>query len=67
MKCKTLTLFVNTFTAYDQYTVLNREYSKDPIEMQLSQKQKTFSECLSAFLKSTLNIKHIQKIDDIHS
>ena len=61
VKCKTLTLFVNTFTAYDQYTVLNREYSKDPIEMQLSQKQKTFSEFFSAFLKSRLNFEHIPK------
>ena len=67
MICKILRLFVNTFTAYDKYTVHNREYSKDPIDMQLSQKQKTFSECLSAFLKSTLNFEHIQKIDDIHS
>ena len=57
----------NTFTAYDWYSVPNREYLKHPIDMQLSQKQKTFSEFFSAFLKSRLNFEHIQKIDDIHS
>ena len=61
-------MFVNTFTAYDKYTVLNREYSKDPIEMQLSQKQKTFSEFFSAFLKSKLNFEDFQKKkDELHS
>ena len=33
----------NTFTAYDKYSVLNREYLKHPIDMQLSLKQKAFS------------------------
>ena len=67
MICKILTLFVNTFTAYDKYSVLNREYLKHPIDMQLSQKQKAFSEFFSAFLKSRLNFEHIQKIDHTHS
>ena len=67
MICKILRLFVKTFTAYDKYSVLNRECLKHPIDMQLSQKQKTFSEFFSAFLKSRLNFEHIQKIDDIHS
>ena len=35
--------------------------------MQLSQKQKTFSEFFSSFLKSTLNFEHSQKKDDSHS
>ena len=35
--------------------------------MQLSQKKKTFSEFLSAFLKTRLNIEHFQKKDDPHS
>ena len=34
--------------------------------MLLCQKQKTFSQFLSAFLKYTLNFKHFQKIDDPH-
>ena len=64
---KILGLFVNTFTAYDKYSVLNREYLKHPIDMQLAGKQKTFFQFFSAFLKSRLNFEHIQKIDDIHS
>ena len=35
--------------------------------MFLSQKEKTFSEFFSSFLKSTLNLKQIQKKDDPHS
>ena len=32
--------------------------------MQLSQKQKTFSQILSLFLKSTLDFEHFQRKDD---
>ena len=35
--------------------------------MQLSKKQKTFSEISFAFLKSILNFKHLRKKDDPHS
>ena len=35
--------------------------------MQLSRKQKTFSEFFSAFLKSSLNFEHFQEKDDSHS
>ena len=38
-----------------------------PIQILLSQKQKTFSELFSAFFKSTLNFEHSQKKDDPHS
>ena len=38
-----------------------------PIQMQLSKKQKTFSEVFSAFLKSRLNFEHFRKKDDPHS
>ena len=58
--CKILRLFVNTSTAYDKSSVLNREYFMQLINMQLSQKQITFSELFSAFLKSILNFEHIQ-------
>ena len=34
------------------------------IQMELSQKQKTFSEFFCAFLKSVLNFKHLPKNDD---
>ena len=59
--CKILRLFVNTFTAYDKSSILNREYLTHPIHMQLSQKQETFSDFFSAFLKSRLNFEGIQK------
>ena len=55
-----LRLFVNTFTVYDKYSVLNKEYLTHPIHMQLSQNRKTFYQCFSAFLKSRLNFDHIQ-------
>ena len=35
--------------------------------MQLSRKQKTFSQFFCAFLKSSLNFEHFQKKDDSHS
>ena len=35
-----------------------------PIQIQLSQKEKTFSQFLFAFLKSIFNIKHLPKNDD---
>ena len=65
--CKFLSLFVNTFTAYDKYSVLNKQYLLHPIHIQLSQKQKAFSQLFSAFLKSPLNFVYIQKKDDTHS
>ena len=38
-----------------------------PIQMQVSRKQKTFSEFFAAFLKSSLNFEHFQTKDDSHS
>ena len=35
--------------------------------MQSSQKQKTFCQFLSAFLKPILNFEHIQQKDDTHT
>ena len=37
------------------------------IQILLSQKEKTFSELFSAFLKSTLNFEHSPKTDHPHS
>ena len=59
--CKILGLFVNTLTEDDKYCHLYRENLTQPIQILLSQKQKTFSQSLSAFLKSTLNFEHFQK------
>ena len=67
MLWKILRLFVNTMTADDKYSLLNRDNLTKPIQILLSQKQKTFSQIFSAFLKSTLNFEHFQKKDDPHS
>ena len=65
--CKILSLFVNTLTADDKYSLLNRDNLTQSIQTLLSQKQKTFSRIFSSFLKSTLNSEHFQKKDDPHS
>ena len=65
--CKISRLFPNTLSADLKYSVLNKDNLTQPIQMQLSQKQKTFSEFFSAFLKSSLNFEHFQKKDDCHS
>ena len=62
-----LKLFVNTLTADDKHYLINRDNLTQPIQMQLSQKQKTFSEFFFAFLKSILNFKHLPKKDDPRS
>ena len=58
---------VNTLTADDKYSLLNRDNLTQSIQTLLSQKQKTFSQIFSSFLKSTLNFEHFQKKDDPHS
>ena len=65
--CKISRLFPNTLSADDKYSLLNRDNLMQPIQMQLSQKQKTFSEFFCAFLKSSLNFEHFQTKDDSHS
>ena len=62
-----LRLFVNTLTADDKYSLLNRDNLTQPIQILLSQKQKTHSRFWFAFLKSTLNFEHFRKKDDPHS
>ena len=64
---KILGLFVNTLTVDDKHYLLNRDNLTQPIQIQLSQKQKIFSEFFFAFLKSILNFKHLPKKDDRHS
>ena len=58
---KILRLFVNTLTDGAKYSLLYRDNLTQPIQVRLSQKQKTFSIFFSAFLKSTLNFEHFQK------
>ena len=60
-------LFVNTLAVNDKQYLLNRDNLTQQIQMQLSEKQKTFSEFFFAFLKSILNFKHLPKKDDPRS
>ena len=61
-------LFPNTLSANSRYSLHNRDNLTESIEMQLSRKQKTFSEFFYAFLKASLNVEHFQKEkDDPHS
>ena len=64
---KILSLFVNTLTDDDKYCVLYRDNLTERNQTLLSQKQKTFSESFSAFLKSTLNVEHSRKKYDPRS
>ena len=64
--CKISRLFPKTLSADGKYSLLNRDNLTQPIQMQLSRKQKTFSEFFSAFLKSSLNFEHFLKKDDPH-
>ena len=61
MLCKILGFFLNTLTDEDKYSLLYRENLTQPIQVVLSQKQKTFFQFFSTFLKSTLNFEHFQK------
>ena len=58
---KSLRLFVNTLTDGDNYCLLYRDNLTQTIQILLSQKQQTFSQFFSLFLKSTLNFEHFQK------
>ena len=60
-------LFPNRLSGDGKYSLFNRDNLTQSIQMQLSRKQKTFSEFFCAFLKSTLNFEHSQKKDDSHS
>ena len=67
MKCKILRLFVNTLTAYDKYSMINRDTLTQPIQMELPPKEETFCDFFSEFLNSALRFKYFQKKDDSHS
>ena len=65
--CKILRRFVNILKSVDKYSLINRQYLMQPIQVQLSQKQKTFLGFFSAFSQSKSNFEHFQKRDDPHS
>ena len=51
----------------EKYSLLYRDNLTQPIQILLSQKEKTFSQFFSAFSKSTLNFEHSGKKGDPHS
>ena len=59
--------FVNTLAADGKYLVQYCENLQLPIEMQLSEKRKAFSEFFVPFLESTSNFKHFDQKDYGHS
>ena len=62
-----LRVFVNTLTADGKYPVQECQNLQIPIEMQLSEKRKSFSKFFVPFLESTSNFNHFEKKDDCHS
>ena len=57
-------MFVNTLTADDKYSLLNRDNLTQQNQTQLSQKQKAFSQFFLGFSKYTLNFEDFEKRDD---
>ena len=60
-------MFVNILTSNDKCFFLNRDNLRQPIQMQLPEEQKIFSQFSAAILKSRLDFEHFQKNDDHHS
>ena len=60
LTCQILGLLVNTMAADEKNPVLNKDNLMIPIQTQLSQKQKTFSEFFAPFLKCTINFKYFE-------
>ena len=56
--CKISRLFPNTMSGDIKYSLFNRNNLTQPIQIQLSRKQKSLSQFFSAFLKSALNFEH---------
>ena len=61
LTCQILGRLVNTFAADEKYPVVNSDKLPIPIQMQLSYKQKKFSEFFAALLKFKLNFGHLEK------
>ena len=66
LTCEVLGLLANTLATDEKYPVLHRDNLTTTIQMQLSQKQKDFSQFSVSFLKSRLNFKHFETKDEPH-
>ena len=54
-------MFINTLTPDPKYSLLKRDNLRQPIQIQLLQKQKIFSQIVAAFLKASLNFELFEK------
>ena len=66
LTCKILRLLVHTFAADEKCPILNRHKLRIHIQIQLSEKEKTFPEFSAAFLESRLNLKIFELKNDPH-
>ena len=58
---KIVRLFFNTLTVNDKHYLFTRDNLTETIQIQLSQKRKTFFQFFLPFLKSIINFKHLPK------
>ena len=58
---KILRVLVNTLTADVKYCLHNEKDLREPIQLQLSTKNKLFSKCFAAYLKSTPIFESFEK------
>ena len=61
-----LRMFVNTLAIDLMYPVQGCENLQLPIQMQLCEKQKNFSQFFVPFVESSSNLKHFEKKVDCH-
>ena len=66
LTCKILGLLVNTLATDEGYPILNRDNLMIPSQMQLSQKQKTFSQFLIPYLKYSSNLEDFEEKEYPH-
>ena len=64
---KILRLFFKILAVNEKLYLLNRDNLTQAIQIQLSEKQKTFFKFFLAFLKSILNFKRLRKKNDPRS
>ena len=54
-------------SANHKYSLLNRDNLRHPTQIELSQKQKTFSQFVAAFLRTRLNFENFHEKGAPHS
>ena len=67
MSCEILEILVSILTADGKYPVQGFENLELPIQMELSEKQLTFSQFIIPFLESTSDFKYFEKKYDCYS